>query len=50
MQFSADYRKIIYNHTDFEKQEECNVVAHARLTEPSVTMEDVSDLPAFLGP
>ena len=42
---------------DLEKQEGCGVVAHARLTEPRVTIEwllakgnSLSDLPAFLGP
>ena len=42
---------------DLEKQEECGVVAHERLTEPRVTMEwllakrnSLSNLPDSLGP
>ena len=34
-----------YNRQDLEKQEECHVVVHERVTEPRAT--SLSDLPAF---
>ena len=53
--FGARLISNFFYREDLEKQEGCGVVAHERLTEPSVTMEwllakprSISNLPAFL--